>query len=71
MVNNFLWDAFQMPEIHLRQPGFIVLVYHLLKTTKEWPKIKETGDSSYIYQNKPDKACLQDDMVYGDFKQSI
>ena len=31
-------------------------------------KIKETGDSQYIYQNKLEKACFQRDMTYGDFK---
>ena len=30
-------------------------------------KFKEVGDSQYIYLNKPDKACFQDDMTYGDF----
>ena len=31
-------------------------------------KFKETGDSRYIYQNELDKACLQHDRAYGDFK---
>ena len=31
-------------------------------------KIKETGDSRYIYQNELEKACFQHDMAYGDFK---
>ena len=30
-------------------------------------KFKEARDSQYIYLNKPDKACFQDDMTYGDF----
>ena len=30
-------------------------------------KFKEAGHSQYIYLNKPDKACFQDDMTYGDF----
>ena len=25
-------------------------------------------DSTYNYQNELDKACFQDDMTYGDFK---
>ena len=29
---------------------------------------KETGDTSYIYNNELDKACFQHDMAYGDFK---
>ena len=31
-------------------------------------KFKETGDSSYIYQNELYKACFQHDMAYRDFK---
>ena len=31
-------------------------------------KFKETGDTSYVYKNKLDKACFQHDMAYGDFK---
>ena len=31
-------------------------------------KIKKTGDSRYIYQNKLHKACFQHDLAYGDFK---
>ena len=45
-----------MPEIHYK------------KTQKESKKLKETGDSCYIYQNELDKACFQHDMAYGDFK---
>ena len=30
--------------------------------------MKKTGDSRYTYQNEPDKACFQNDMAYGDFK---
>ena len=38
-----------------------------LKIKKE-QKIKEMGDSRYIYQNELDKVCFQHDMAYGDFK---
>ena len=31
-------------------------------------KFREIGDSRYIYQNELDKACLQHNMTYGDFK---
>ena len=35
----------------------------------EWiQEIKETGNTSYIYKNELDKACFQDDMAYGEFK---
>ena len=33
-----------MPEMHLKQPRFTVLVDHLLKTRKEFKKFKETGN---------------------------
>ena len=31
-------------------------------------KSKATGDSKYIYRNRLDKSCFQNDMEYGDFK---
>ena len=31
-------------------------------------KLKETGDSRYIYQNELDKACFQHVMADDDFK---
>ena len=45
-----------------------MLLDHLQKSKKEYKKIKETGDSRYIYQNEIDKAYFQHDMAYGDFK---
>ena len=42
----------------------IVLLVHLLKNEKK--KIKETGDSRYIYYNELDKACCQHYMTYAD-----
>ena len=58
-----------MPEIHLRQPGFTYSACgRFTKNKKRIQKIKETGDSRYIYQNETDKACFQHDMAYGDFK---
>ena len=42
IVNKFLLagDKF-MPEMHLKQPGFIVLVDHLLKIKKEFKNLKK------------------------------
>ena len=58
-----------MPEMHLRQPGFTCSANGPFPKRKERiQKFYETGDSQYIYQNKLDKACFQDDMAYGDFK---
>ena len=58
-----------MPEMHLRQPGFIYSTCSSFTKNKERvKKIKETRDSRYIYQDKLDKACFQHGMAYGDFK---
>ena len=41
-----------MPEMHLTQPGFTYSVFDLFTKNKErTQKLKETGDSRYIYQN--------------------
>ena len=58
-----------MTEMGLRQPGFTYSTCGPFKNNKERiQKFKETGDSRYIYQNELDKACFQDNMAYGDFK---
>ena len=58
-----------MPEMHLRQPGFTYASCGPFTKNKERINtFKEKGDSIYIYQNQLDKACLQHDMAYGDFK---
>ena len=56
-----------MPEMHLRLLHKW-LVNHLQKNKERIQKMKETGDSQYIYQKKLDKACFQHDMAYEDFK---
>ena len=54
-----------MSEMHLRQPGYTYSAYCPFAKNKERnKKIKETGDSQYIYQNKLDKPCFQYDMAY-------
>ena len=70
IINKFLLvgDKF-MPEMHLRQPEFIYSACGPFTKNKERiSKVKETGDSRYVYQNELDKACFQHDMDYGDFK---
>ena len=70
IFNKFLLvdDKF-MPKMHLKQPGFIYSACGPFTKNKERiRKFKETGDRNYIYKNKPDKACFQHDMAFGDFK---
>ena len=38
-----------------------------LQKTKMNKKLKERGDSQYIYQNELEKACFQHGMAYGNF----
>ena len=70
IINKFLLagDKF-MPEMHLRQPQFTYSACGPFTKNKERiQKLKETGDTKYIYRNELDKACFQHDMAYGDFK---
>ena len=70
IINRFLLAGDKyMPERHLRQSEFTYDVCGPFTKNKERiHKLKETGDSRYIYQNEQDKACFQHDIVYGDFK---
>ena len=70
IVNKFLLAGEKfMPEMHLKQPGFTYSACGPFTKNKERiQKFKETGDTSYIYKNEPDKACFPHDMAYGDFK---
>ena len=61
IVNKFLLagDKF-MPEMHLKQPGFKYNACGPLTKNKERiQKFRETGDTSYMYKNELDKACLE------------
>ena len=69
-VNEFLLagDIF-VPQIHLKQPGFTYSTCGSFTKNKERiQKLKRAGDTNHIYKNKLDKACFQQDMAYGDFK---
>ena len=58
-----------MPEMHLKQPEFTYSACGQFTKNKERiQKLKETGDTNYIYKNELDKACFQHDMAYADFK---
>ena len=70
IINKLLLagDKF-MPEMLLKQSGFTYSAFRPFTKNKERiQKFTETGDTSYIYKNEPDKACFQHDMAYGDFK---
>ena len=58
-----------MPEMHVRQPGITYSACGPFTKSKERiQRFKQAGDSRYIYKNELDKACFQNDMAYGDFK---
>ena len=70
IINQFLLagDTF-MPEMHLREPGFTYGVCGPFTKNKERiQKFKQAGDLRYVYRYELDKACFEDDMAYGDFK---
>ena len=48
-----------MPEMHLSQPGFTCSAFGTFTKNKEIiQKVKESGDSRYIYQGEWDKTCF-------------
>ena len=73
IVHKFLLvgDKF-MPEMHLRQPGFTYSACGPFTKNKERiEKFMKSGNTDFIYKNKLDKACFQDDMAYGKSKDLI
>ena len=70
IINTILLagDKF-MPEMHLRQPRFTYSVcVPFTKNKERIQKFKEIGHTKYIYRNELDKACFQNNMAYGNFK---
>ena len=58
-----------MPEMHLRQPGFMYSACGpFTKHKQRIQKFMQIGDTNYIDRNELYKACFQHDMAYGDFK---
>ena len=58
-----------MADMHLKQPGFTYSACAPFTKNKERiQEFKETGNTSYIYKNKLDKACFQHDIAYGNIK---
>ena len=73
IINKFLLacDKF-MPEMHFRQPRFVYSACGSFTRHKERiKKIKQTGDTRYIYRNELYKACFQQDSAYADHKDLI
>ena len=72
IINKFLLEGAKfIPEIHLRQSQFTYRACGPFTKNKERiQKLRKTGDTyiKYIYRNELDKACFQDDIVYGDLK---
>ena len=64
IINKFLLtgDKF-MPELHLKQPGFIYT-----KPRERIQKFRETGNLKHLYRNELDKACFAHDAAYSDSK---
>ena len=55
--------------MHLRQPQFTCSACGpFTKHKQRIQKLKETGDTKYIYKNELDKACFAHDAAYSDSK---
>ena len=59
-----------MPEMQLKQQGFTYSACGpFIKNKERIQKVKETGDTSFIYKNELEKTCFQHDMASGDFEE--
>ena len=70
IVNKFLLagDTF-MPGMHLKHTRFTYNACRPFTKNQERIRIfKETGGTSYIYKSELDKACIQHNLAYADFK---
>ena len=55
--------------MHLEQPGFTYSACGpFTKNKQRIQKFMQTGHTNYIYKSELDKACFQNDIAYGDFK---
>ena len=73
IINKFLLvgDKF-IPEMRLKQPGFTYSACGpFTKHAERIKKFKQTGNTSYIYQNELDKACFKHDCAYADYKDLV
>ena len=70
LLNKLLLEGDNfMPEKHLKQPEFTSSTCGPFTKNKVTIKeFKETGNSTFIYQDELVKACFQLDTAYGEFK---
>ena len=70
IVNKFLLAGNKfIPEIHLKQPGFIYSAWDpFTKSRERIEKFMQTGNTGFIYRNELDKTYFQHDMAYGESK---
>ena len=54
-----------MPEMQLKQPGFIYSAFGLFTKNKKIVKFMQTGDTNYIYRNDLDKTWYKDLKISG------
>ena len=73
VINKFLLtgDKF-MSELQLKQPGFTYSAYgqfaKQFEISQRIQKFRETGNLEYLYRNKLDKVCFDQDVAYSDNK---
>ena len=73
IINKFLLVGDKlMPEMHLKEPGFMCSACGPFTKHKERiQNFKETGDTRYIDRNELDKACFHHDAAYADNKDLL
>ena len=61
-----------MPEMNLKQPGFMYSACDpFTKSKQRIKKFMQTENTNFIYKNELDKACFQHDMAYGKSKDLV
>ena len=49
--------------------NLVLRIQHVVRLfTKHAERIKQTGNTSYIFKNELDKACFKHDSAYADYK---
>ena len=61
-----------MPEMNLKQPGFMYSACDpFTKSKQRIKKFMQTENTNFIYKNELDKACFQHDMAHGKSKDLV